>query len=146
MDPQRRRFLDGERPDDVLVYVSADAVEDPDRLATRGERVDDGVVLVLDAERGREVFSSATGIDPMDLASAAMGTEGDIADDLAGADCPTRHPDEPDADHVTRLVFAFAEERNEEVGGLYAEGDVIHAYALCSCGTAFSDRWVAGDR
>jgi hypothetical protein len=31
------------------------------------------------------------------------------------------------------------------VGGVYAEGDVVHAYAQCACGTAYSDRWVVDD-
>ncbi|WP_214676352.1 DUF5807 family protein, partial [Escherichia coli] len=50
---------------------------------------------------------------------------------------------------VDRSAFirrvAFAEAQNEEVGGIYAEGDVIHAYAKSSEGAAFSDRWVVDD-
>jgi hypothetical protein len=32
------------------------------------------------------------------------------------------------------------------VGDIYAEGDVIHGYVSCSCGTAYSDKWVVGER
>ena len=32
----------------------------------------------------------------------------------------------------------------EAVGDIYAEGDVIHAYAACECGTTYSDKWVVG--
>jgi hypothetical protein len=145
MDTLRREFLDGERPDHVLVYVAEGAVDDPDALAAHGERVDDGVVLVLEAERGQTVFERATGIGAMDFAGAAMDTEGDVAPDCAGGDCPTAHPEDPD-DHPVRLLFAFAEEENDEAGGVYAEGDVIHAYTACDCGTTYSDRWVAGER
>jgi hypothetical protein len=31
------------------------------------------------------------------------------------------------------------------VGGLYAEGAVVHAYAHCECGTSYSDRWVVDE-
>ena len=48
--------------------------------------------------------------------------------------------------HDTRFVFAFAEEQNEEVEGLYNEGDVIHAYVQCTCGTAYSEKWLAGEK
>ena len=40
------------------------------------------------------------------------------------------------------VVVAVAEERNDSVGGLYAEGDVMHAYAACDCGTTYSEKWV----
>jgi hypothetical protein len=45
-----------------------------------------------------------------------------------------------------RFTFAFVEARNEEVGGIYAEGPVVHAYAACTCGETYSQRWVAGTR
>jgi hypothetical protein len=73
-------------------------------------------------------------MDAMEFAREAMETEGHVARDLSGGEAP-------DGGDV-QFVFAFAEARNEEVGGLYAEGDVIHAYAYSSEGTAFSDRWV----
>ncbi|WP_254542817.1 DUF5807 family protein [Halomarina pelagica] len=146
MDTARREFLAGERPDDVLMFLADEAVANPDGLLSIGEATDRGVVLVVPGDRGRSAFESAVGVDPMNFAGAAMGTEGEIAPDLAAGDCPSAHPDEPGEDHRVRFVFAFAEAANPEVGGLYAEGDVIHAYAACTCGTTYSDRWVAGDR
>ncbi len=44
-----------------------------------------------------------------------------------------------------KFIFSFAEAQNEEVGGIYEEGDVVHAYAKCTCGTTYSDRWVVDD-
>jgi hypothetical protein len=146
MDTLRREFLAGERPDHVLVYVAERAVDDADALAAHGEHVGDGVALVLEAERGRAVFERATGIGAMDFAGAAMDLEGDVDSDCTGGECPRAHPDEPEEDHGVRLLFAFAEEQNREVDGLYAEGDVIHAYAACDCGATYSDRWLAGER
>jgi hypothetical protein len=167
-DGSREAFLAGERPDDVFVYLADRAVSGIETLAEHGQRVNGGIVLVLDAERGRRVVNRATGTEAMDLASAAMDTEGeiDLDPEVAGA-CPAAAAAEPDpgsnpntesADrsavpgpgtsegtHALQYVFAFAEERNEEVGGIYAEGDVIHAYAVCTCGTAYSDRWVANE-
>ncbi|PSP74140.1 hypothetical protein BRC86_06975 [Halobacteriales archaeon QS_3_64_16] len=151
----RKRFLAGESPEEVLVYLAESGVSDIEALADRGEEVEKGVVLVLGAERGRRVAERAIGTDPMDLASRAMDTEGEIdLEALIGA-CPaaldradsssTEHPDIDGKGHTVRYAFAFAEERNEEVGGIYAEGDVIHAYAVCDCGTAYSDRWVADE-
>ncbi|MFC6863575.1 DUF5807 family protein [Halomicroarcula sp. GCM10025817] len=134
-------FLAGDRPDDVLFFLHEDAVSNPGALAGHAESVDDGLVLVLPGDDGRSAFQSATGIDPMRLAQQAMQTDGVVHDDLTGANCPVAD-EEPDADHTTRFVFAFAEAQNEEVGGLYAEGDVVHAYAVCACGERYSDKWV----
>jgi hypothetical protein len=168
VDGSRKAFLAGERPDDVLVYVAARAVSGIEALADRGERTEKGVAFVLDGERGRRVAEQVLGTDPMDLASAAMDREGELdLVSLAGT-CPAAEVDtgvdgasaaddvddvgaDTDIDdgssaHALRGVFAFAEERNPEAGGIYAEGDVIHAYAVCTCGTVYSDRWVAGNR
>ena len=165
VDGSRKAFFAGERPDDVLVYVAARAVSGIEALADRGERTEKGVAFVLDGERGRRVAERVLGTDPMDLASAAMNREGELdLVSLAGT-CPAAEVDtgvdgastaddvgsDTDIDdgssaHALRGVFAFAEERNPEAGGIYAEGDVIHAYAVCTCGTVYSDRWVAGNR
>jgi hypothetical protein len=147
MHETREQFLAGDRPDDVLIFFSETAVERLDRLAEVGESVSGGVVLVLAAEKGRTAFQQATDVDPMSLAGSAMGVEGEIAPDCTGGDCPAVVDEgEQSAVHDPRFVFAFAEAQNEEVGDLYAEGDVIHAYALCECGTAYSQKWVAGER
>jgi hypothetical protein len=137
-------FLSGERPDDVFFFLHEDAVSNPGALADYAESVEDGHVLVLPSDDGRSAFQSATGIDPMGLAQEAMGTDGRVADDLASAVCPVEE-EEPESNHTTRFIFAFAEAQNEEVGGLYAEGDVIHAYAVCACGERYSDKWVVGE-
>lgn len=142
MNTERRQFLDGERTEDVLVFFAESAVSDLGTLSQHGEQVQRGVVLVLEAERGRSAFEGATGVDPMTLADAAMDSKGKI--DLQEFD--GSHPEEEGGEeHALRFVFAFAEKQNEAVGGIYAEGDVIHAYAVCECGTAYSERWVAGE-
>jgi hypothetical protein len=142
MDEKREQFLAGERPDDVLLYFDERAVSGMDRLAKVGESVDGGVVLVLPGEEGRSAFQRAVGVDPMTLAQSAMGSESEIDRGCTGGVCPDS---EQDGDHFARFVFAFAEEQNEDVGGLYAEGDVIHAYARCDCDTTYSEKWVAED-
>ncbi|WP_135827606.1 DUF5807 family protein [Halorussus halobius] len=136
---KRDEFLAGERPEDVALYLADSFVDgEGDGLASHGESVGDGTVLVVEGEQGRSVFETATGMDAMGFAKQAMDAEGDIARDLSGGTCP-------DCEGAVQFVFAFAEAQNEEVGGLYAEGDVIHAYAYCDCGTSFSDKWVAGE-
>lgn len=137
----RREFLAGDRPDDILIYLREDGVADPEELADLGERTADGVVLVLPGAEGRQAFESATGLDPMSFAGSAMDTEGHVHRDATGGDCP--EGDGPE--HGVRFVFAFAEAENQAVGGQYAEGDVVHAYAACDCGTTFSERWIAGE-
>jgi hypothetical protein len=127
-------FLAGERPDDVALFLTHDFLDGEGKVANYGERVDGGVVLVVDGDKGRRMFASGTGMDAMEFARGAMETEGRIDRDLSGGD-------PPDGGDV-QFVFAFAEAQNEEVGGIYAEGDVIHAYAYSSEGSAFSDRWV----
>jgi hypothetical protein len=143
----REEFLAGERPEDVLMYFAEDAVSGIDAFADTktGERVETGVVIVVDGEEGRGAFQSVTGHDPMQFAQQAMGTEGTVDADCAGGTCPSVD-DDPEDPHAARFVFAFAEEQNEEVGDLYAEGDVVHAYVSCSCGEAYSDKWVVGER
>lgn len=136
-------FLAGDRPDEVAVYLADDELDADGALAARGRPADGGVVLVLPGERGRRAFAAGVGTDPMEFAQAASGREGRIARRLDAGDCPE---DGDGGDHALRVLLAFAEAENPAVGGRYAEGDVIHAYALCACGTAYSDRWVVGER
>jgi hypothetical protein len=145
MDEPRRAFLAGERPADVLMYFGETAVDGIDRLAEAGERVDNGVVLVVDGEQGRAAFQRAVGTDPMQFSQEAGNHRSTVAADCTGGVCPHAE-DEPDREHTVRFVFAFVQEQNEEVGDIYAEGDVVHGYAQCTCGTAYSQRWVAGER
>ena len=140
MSTDREAFLAGERPDDVHIYLHERRVSNAEALEPYGERVADGVVLVLGGARARDVFQQTTGIDPMALARTAMGTEGSVAPDCAGGTCPSCGSDDPE------FVFAFAEEQNEEAGGLYAEGAVVHAYAACDCGERYTEKWVADQR
>jgi len=139
-------FLAGERLDDVVFYVSDAHLDDDSRLRNVGTETDGGVRLILDGETGRSAFQAGTGMAAMEFAKEAMGTEGTIARSLDGGECPFADEDEPDAEHRVRFVFAFAEAQNEEVGGLYADGDVVHAYAHCTCGGSYSHKWVVGER
>ncbi len=139
MTNTREEFLAGERPDDVALFLADSYVSD-DRLEQFGDRVEDGVLIVVDGERGRSAFQAATGTQAMEFAKSAMDLEGEIDDELSSGDCPEATDGE---EHAVQFVFAFAEEQNEDVGGIYAEGDVVHAYAKCTCGTAYSDRWNA---
>jgi hypothetical protein len=131
-------FLAGDRPDDVLVYLHEAGVGSVEDLLDLGTPVDDGVVLVLPGDDGQAAFRSATGLDPMEFAGAAMDTDGEIDDDCTGGACP----DGDDGDHYARFVFAFVEPQNDGAGGLYAEGDVVHAYAACDCGTTYAEKWI----
>lgn len=142
MSNPRAEFLAGDRLEDVALFL-ADAYVSDERLEQFGDRVDDGTLIVVDGERGRNAFQAATGTGAMEFAKSAMSNEGEIADDLTGGQCPDT--DDDDESHDIQFVFAFAEAQNEEVGGIYADGDVIHAYAQCTCGTAFSDRWTVGE-
>jgi len=154
-------FLAGDRLDDVVLYLSDVFLEEDSRLRDVGTETDDGVQLVLDGETGRDAFAAGTGMDAMSFAGDAMGTSGTITRSLDAGVCPDANadadatPDEDaaeetvaavDEDHAVRFVLAFAEEQNEAVGGRYADGDVIHAYAHCACGARYADRWVIGER
>lgn len=141
---KREAFLAGERVEDIAFFLHEDSVGNVDALSEYAETVDDGLVLVLDGDQGRSAFQSATGLDPMGLAKRAMSTDGEISRDLTGGVCPNAE-EEPDEAHTAKFVFAFAEEQNEEVGGIYEDGDVVHAYAVCTCGEAYSEKWVVGE-
>lgn len=145
MDDQRRAFLAGERPEDVLIYLNEGGVSNSESLTEHGERVDDGVVLVLAGDRGRRVFEQIAGVPAMTFAGAAMDADGEISAGCTSGVCPNTQSN-PDGVHHIRVLLAFAEQQNEEAGGLYAEGDVIHAYAGCLCGTTYSDRWVTNSQ
>lgn len=146
-----QEFLAGDRPDDIALYLSGSFLDSDSRLWNVGEATDDGVVLVVDGETGRDAFAAGTGMEAMEFAQSAMGADGEIDDDLNGGTCPNAASAEGDGDadgseaHEAEFVFAFAEEQNEDVGGLYAEGAVVHAYAQCECGVAYSDRWVVDE-
>jgi len=135
-------FLAGERLEDVALFLAEDQLDEAGKLADAGEEVDGGVVLVRPGEQGRKLFSAGTGQDAMEFAKEAMGEGGSIDADLAGGQCPAGDGDA----HQVQYVFAFAEAENHEVGGMYAEGDVIHAYAKCACGESYSEKWVVGSR
>ncbi|UIO99764.1 DUF5807 family protein [Halobaculum sp. CBA1158] len=137
-------FLAGERLDDVAIYLTHDHLDEQGKIANMGEAVDGGVVLVVPGDDGRQAFAAGTGMDPMQFAKGAMDRNGVIHPDLGGGECPDAAAD-PEADHRAEFLFAFGEERNEGVGGLYAEGDVMHAYAHCRCGTDYSHKWVMGE-
>lgn len=144
-------FVAGRRTDDVLIFLADDAglPGDPDdagsAAAELGEAVpaeavralEGGAVAVVPGEAGRPSLSRATGVDAMAFAGDAMDVEGEVERTLTRGTCPscgeTGHP---------RFLLAFAEPPNEDIGGLYAEGTVIHAYARCDCGADYSDRWV----
>lgn len=133
-------FIAGRRPDDVLFFL-AETDDDLDgSVPDDGHAVPGGRVYVVPGDRGRRAFSAATGTDVMSFARSAMGTTGEIDTGLNRGTCPecgeTDHP---------RHLFAFAEARNEDVGGMYARGPVVHAYAACPCGAVYSDRWVADE-
>lgn len=139
MTGNREAFLAGERADDIHIYLHDETASNPDALLDHGERVDEGIVLVLPGDEARTLFQRAVGIDPMALAREAMGTEGTVDRNCTDGVCPAGDG----SSHYPRFVFAFCEEENPEAGGLYAEGPVIHAYVACGCGERYSDRWVA---
>jgi hypothetical protein len=139
MYTEREEFLAGERPTDIHIFLHEDSVSNLDALEDHGERLSAGIALVLDGDEARSVFQRATGIDPMTLAQEAMKTDGEIDHDCADATCPE------DGEHTPQFIFSFAEEQNEEVGGLYADGPVIHGYVACECGTRYSDKWVVDE-
>ena len=141
MTDRLAEFLAGDRPDEVAIYLSDDAVDDPDRLADYGERVDDGTLIVVDGERGRGAFQAATGGDAMTFAQEATRRKGAVDRDLTAGDCP--EADDVDGGHAARYTFAFAEEHKPDMEGIYGEGDVIHAYVQCACGTRYSEQWIA---
>ncbi|WP_253737678.1 DUF5807 family protein [Halohasta salina] len=136
-------FLAGERLDDVAIYIDDGLLGDDHSLGDAGTAVDTGIVLVVPGEAGRNAFQQATGIGAMEFAKEAMDRDGEIEAALDGGVCPA---DGDGAEHTIEFVLSFAEAQNEEVGGLYEEGDVIHAYAHCSCGVNFSQKWLAGSR
>lgn len=142
-------FLAGDRPDDVALFLAADAVSNVEALADRdyATATDDGVLLVVPGDRGRAVFQRLTGTDAMTFAGTAMKTPGHVDASLTGGECPDAGDEADQAgDHAPQFIFAFAEEQDESVGGLYERGDVVHAYARCSCGTSYADKWVVDER
>jgi hypothetical protein len=138
---QLDEFLAGERLEDVALFLTHEYLDSQGKLPNMGVEVDDGYVLVVEGDDGRRAFAAGTGMDAMDFARRAMDERGHVDRDLSGGECPDRDPAE---NHQVKFIFAFAEEQNEGVGGIYEEGDVIHAYAHCACGTNYSDRWVVG--
>ena len=148
MNDERAEFLAGARPQDVVLYFANESVDDPEQLAEHGETVEGGLVLTLPGEQGRSVFQTATGTDPMAFARQASGVEATVDADLLGGHCPDgENGEDGDAEsegHAARFLFAFSEDQKEDMEGLYEKGDVIHAYVQCECGTAYSERWLAG--
>ena len=138
-------FLAGERPDDVAFFLHEDTVENIGALDDYAESVEDGIILVLPGDQGRDAFQKAAGLDPMALSQRAAKTDGTIDPDLTGGICPAAE-DEPEENHTAKVVFSFVQEQTPEADGIYTEGDVIHGYAVCTCGEAYSQKWLVGER
>lgn len=136
-------FLAGRAPDYVAIVLADTVVDDPATLDEHAEPVDGGRALVLGGARGRSVFREATGQDPMAFARAAGDREGRVERDLSGGDCPEAGADA--VGHDPHIVLSFAQAQDEDVGGLYAEGPVVHAYVQCACGARYADKWVVED-
>jgi hypothetical protein len=84
----------------------------------------------------------------MSFAGRARDRESHVDRDCTGGVCPDAGAgDDGDRteDHHVRFLFSFAEAEQPDGDGIYTEGDVVHAYAQCSCGVAYSDRWVVGE-
>lgn len=128
-------FRDGKRPDDIAFYVADAIVDQPERLKSVGTAVGDGTIFVLPGSKGRDVFKQTTGEAAMEFAGQAMKHSGDIAATLDAGHCPACEQD------AVELVLAFVEQAHPEVGGRYADGPVLHAYARCGCGEYYSDSW-----
>lgn len=131
-------FLAGRATDHVAIVLSERSLSAPEALDGYAEPVDGGRAIVVPGSKGRSVFQRAAGEDPMAFARVASEREGHVARDLSDGDCPEADT----GSHEPRLVFAFAEAGNEDAGGLYAEGPVVHAYVECECGTRYADKWV----
>lgn len=138
--PDREAFCAGERPDHVALFVADDALEADASLPADAEPVDGGQFLVVPGRRGRALFAEAVGEDVMAFARAAGDRTGRVDVDLLDGTCP----DADGGTHGLAVLFSFVEAQNEELGGRYAAGDVVHAYVRCRCGTRYADRWVAG--
>ena len=142
-------FLAGERHDDVALFLTEAYLDSQGKLPKMGETVESGYVLVVPGDDGRRAFAAGTGMDAMEFAQGAMETRGHISRDLDGGECPAAGQEtdavEETSDHDVEFIFAFSEEHNEDVGGLYARGPVVHAYAHCACGESYSDKWVVGE-
>ncbi|RLM53324.1 hypothetical protein DVK02_14115 [Halobellus sp. Atlit-31R] len=139
---QLEAFLAGERHEDVALFLTEAYLDSQGKLPKMGETVDSGYVLVVPGDDGRRAFAAGTGMDAMEFARGAMDQRGHVSRDLDGGECPAAGDGD---DHDVEFIFAFSEAQNEEVGGLYARGDVIHAYAHCACGESYSDKWVVGE-
>ncbi|MFB6251580.1 MAG: DUF5807 family protein [Halobellus sp.] len=136
-------FLAGENHEDVALYLTERYLDSQGKLPNLGEAVDGGYVLVVPGDDGRRAFAAGTGMDAMEFARGAMDETGHISRSLDGGECPVAGND-PDG-HEVAFIFAFSEAQNDEVGGLYERGDVVHAYAHCACGASYSDKWVVGE-
>lgn len=139
-------FLAGRAPDYVTIVLADAVLDDPEVLTEHAEPIDGGRALVLGGAKGRSVFQRVTGQDPMGFARAAGNRDGHVERDLSGGDCPgvvAEGDDGNSGEHDPHVLLSFVEAQNEAVGGLYAEGPVVHAYVQCACGTRYSDKWVA---
>ncbi|MWV63722.1 hypothetical protein GRS48_02625 [Halorubrum sp. JWXQ-INN 858] len=134
-----RLILDGETGRSAFQAGTGMGAMEFAQTATRTEgriarSLDDGECPFVDAEDATEEAEEGAEVDAEDAESDPGDAESDAEGDAFAGD------------HEVRFVFAFAEGQNEEVGGIYAEGDVVHAYAHCACGESYSHKWVVGDR
>lgn len=131
-------FLAGACPGHVGIYLADETFTDQGSIESFGERVEDGVMLVVEGDRGRAAFEKAIGEDPMSFARSAGDRDGEVDPDLTGGSCP----DGDGEAHDAHVVFAFVQEQLDDAEGIYTEGDVMHAYVRCACGVEYSEKWL----
>ena len=131
-------FLAVNRHDDIVLFLSEHVVDEHSAIRDQALSVETGCVLTISGTRAQQIVESAIGMGPMAFAKKAMGTRVHVDRELKDAACPSGH-----TDHETEFILAFSEAENQAVGGLYAQGPVIHAYTQCSCGALAADKWVA---
>lgn len=134
------RFIAGEKPKHILLYHGIGAGKLPDQAAKLAHDIEDGHVMVLPAAMAQEIADKVLIPDLSTFSERSRERGGAIESFLTAGTCPEAMDN--GKGHTLEQIFAFVQPKDELLGGIYAKGDVMHAYALCSCQTYYSDRWV----
>jgi hypothetical protein len=134
------QFVAGNRPEHVMLFQRDGTGPLSDNAQELGHEVADGTVIVAPAVMAQEIVSEVLSPSPTEFTDRAREREGEIESFLTAGTCPDAGED--DGKHLLEQLFAFVQPEDQSLGEMYAKGDVMHAYAQCSCQAHYSDKWV----
>ncbi|WP_254280489.1 DUF5807 family protein [Haloarcula marina] len=139
------QFIAGNRPGHIMLFQHENATSLPDDASKVAKNAAEGKMIIQPAVMARDLIDKVLVPNISQFTELSQKRQGNIEPYLTSGDCPEANSNH-DEDHIIEQLFAFVQPKHNSLGGIYADGDVMHAYARCSCQVHYSDRWVIASK